>query len=154
MANLDLGDGSPTSVLSGATNFFSEGGNIGTAINGMVLGLVASVYIGFTTVLNALVDLIVAPLASFGEELAVLIAGLLPGEILSVTQSTSATQISVQFGWLAFPVGVGMVLVTLMMVTIYRNEDETGDLIPGLPFDAQDVTFGLLGTEEEAEPDD
>jgi len=47
---------------------------------------------------------------------------------------------------LAFPVTAGLVMIVLYMVVLYLREDETGDVLPGVPID---VPTDIFGVEEE-----
>jgi len=71
--------------------------------------------------------------------------------ILETTAQTSATAISAQFGWLAFLVGVGVLLAALYAVNQYLEQPETGDTFVGLPFDTPDVGPFEIGVTEEGE---
>ncbi len=153
MPRVDLGDGSPTAVLSGVTSFISQGGQLGTLLSGFIFGLGGSLFLGVGQIINAVVTFITTPFLEGGRAVATLIGGLLtsPVGILETTAQTSATAISAQFGWLAFLVGVGVLLAALYAVNQYLEQPETGDTFVGLPFDTPDVGPFEIGVTEEGE---
>ncbi|MFC3476284.1 hypothetical protein [Halobacterium litoreum] len=153
MAQLSLGDGSPTAVLSGVTSFISAGGKLGNLLSGFVFGMGASLYIGVGRIINAVVTFITTPFESGANAIGTLISGILasPAEILEITAQTTGVRISEEFGWLAFAVGVAVVLGSLYMVTQYLEQEETGDTFVGLPFDTPDLGPFEIGVTEEGE---
>jgi hypothetical protein len=155
MPTLEISDNSPTSILSAVTTFISSGGKLGTLLSSFIFGIGASIFIGVGRVVNAVVTFVTTPFIAGGEAVAALIGGILtsPVRILEQTAQESARAISVQFGWLAFLVGVGVVLTALYAVTRYLEEEETGDTFPGLPFDTPDLGPFEIGVTEEGEED-
>ena len=156
MARLDLGSGSPTAVLSGVTTFLSNGGKLGVLLSSFIFGTGASIYVGVGEIINAVVTFITTPFIEAGRAIGALFGGLLtsPLTILDVNAQASAEGIAAQFGWLAFPVAVVMILVVLFAVNYYREQPETGDTIVGLPFDVPDLFGVQIGTTEENEDEE
>jgi len=150
---VDLGDGSPTAVLSGVTSFISQGGQLGTLLSGFIFGLGGSLFLGVGKIINAVVTFVTTPFLEGGRAVGQLITGILtsPATILDQTALASAEGIAAEFGWLAFPVGMGVVLVSLYLVVQYLEQRETGDTFVGLPFDTPDVGPFEIGVTEEGE---
>lgn len=153
MAELSLSSSEPTSILSAITTYLDQGGSLGTLLSSFIFGIGASLFIGAANIINAVVTFLTSPFTAAGEAIGELFSALLtdPLTILSTTAQASAQGIAAQFGWLAFPVGVGIVLGALYMINEYRERRETGDTIPGLPFDVPDVGPFQIGTTEEGE---
>lgn len=154
MPSLDVGSGSPSGILSGVSSFISNPNtSLGTLLSTFVFGMIASIWYGVVEVINAVITFITTPFIQGGQAIAALFSGLLtsPLDILDVTAQASAEGIAAQFGWLAFPVGVGIVLVVLYLVNEYREQRATGDTFPGLPFDTPDFGPFEIGTTEEGE---
>lgn len=151
--SLDLGGGSPKDVLSGMISFIQAGGTLGNVLSGFIFGLGASLFLGVGQIIDAVANFIATPFLEGGQAIATLITGLFtaPATILEETAFTSATGISQQFGWLAFLVGVGVVLAALYMVVQYLEQRETGDTFIGLPFDTPDIGPFEIGVTEETE---
>jgi len=63
---VDLGDGSPTAVLSGVTSFISQGGQLGTLLSGFIFGLGGSLFLGVGQIINAVVTFITTPFLEGG----------------------------------------------------------------------------------------
>jgi len=88
-----------------------------------------------------------ALLASLGD---LVVAFFGEGAAGIVEAGAEATQTSLQgqysVGPLTFALAIGSVLLGLYVIAQYRDEEDTGNLIPGLPFD---VPF--IGEEEEDE---
>lgn len=146
-------DDSPMTVTSSVTSFISAGGKLWVLLTSFIFGILGNLAFGVGNIINAVVAFFTTPFTEGGDAIAKLFSGLLtsPATILESTALTSATGISAQFGWLAFPVGLAVVLGGLWMINSYREQQETGDTIPGLPFDVPDVGPFQLGTTEENE---
>lgn len=154
MARISLGSGSPTDVLSGVSSFIANPNTtLGTLLSSFVFGLIASIWYGVVEIINAVVTFITTPFIEGGQAIAAFFSGLLtsPLSILDTTALASAEGIAAQFGWLAFPVGVAVVLGVLWMINKYREDPETGDTFPGLPFDTPDLGPFEIGTTEDGE---
>lgn len=150
---LDIDSSEPTEVNSSVVNFLSDGGDVATVITGMITGLGTSVFIGIGDIVNAVVGFITSPFKGGADAIEKLISGILgsPGEILDTTAQTTGTAISEQFGWMAYPVGVAVVLGSLYLVVQYLEQRETGDTFVGLPFDTPDFGPFDIGVTEEGE---
>ena len=80
-------------------------------------------------------------------DLAVAIFGS-PAEIVIASATATAASLTGQFnvGPFTLMLGVGSVLGALWLIGRYRDEEETGNLVPGLPFD-----LPFIGESEEGE---
>jgi hypothetical protein len=150
---LEISNDNPTTVLSSITSFLSKGGSLGTLLSSFIFGILGSLTIGVGNIINAVVTFITTPFVEFADAVGSFASGLItsPLSILETTAQTSATSIAAQFGWLAFPVGVLVILGVLFAINSYREQQETGDTIPGLPFDVPDIGPFEIGTTEEGE---
>lgn len=153
MASLELGDGSPTAVLSGVTTFVSGPGTLGNLLSSFIFGIFASLFLAVGKIINAVTSFITSPFTAAGEAIGELFSDLLtsPTDILGTTAQESGRAIAEQFGWMAFPIGVGVVLLALFMINWYRERPSTGDTIVGLPFDVPDIGPFEVGTTEVGE---
>ena len=153
MASLSLGSGSPRDVLSGIVSFISGGGTLGNLLSGFIFGTMASIFLGIGQIIDAVATFLATPFIEGGQAIGALITGLFeaPATILERTGFASAEAIAAQFGWLAYPIGVGMVLLALYMIVQYLEQRETGDTFPGLPFDTPDIGPLEIGVTEEGE---
>jgi len=153
MASPDLGDGSPTAVLEGVAGFVSGPGTLGQLLSSFIFGIFASLFLAAGKIINAVTTFLTSPFTAAGEAIGTLFSGLLtsPVSILETTAQTSGQAISSQFGWLAFPIGALVILGVLYMINEYRERRETGDTVPGLPFDVPDIGGLEIGTTEEGE---
>jgi len=154
MPSLDVGSGSPSGILSGVSSFIANPNTeLVTLLSTFLFGMIASLWYGTVEIINAVVTFITTPFIEGGKAIAAFFSGLLtsPLSILETTALASAEGIAAQFGWLAFPVGVAVVLSVLFMINRYREEPETGDTFPGLPFDTPDIGPFEIGTTEEGE---
>lgn len=153
MPEFTLQDSKPTTVLSAVVGYLAEGGKIVNLLTGFILGTGASLFIAVGSIINAVVTFITTPFSQGGEALGDLVDNLLsePAGLIGTVADASGVAISDQFGWLALPTGVGVVLVSLWMINKYREQQETGDTLPGLPFDVPDVGPFQIGTTEEGE---
>jgi hypothetical protein len=152
-AEVNLGDGSGTGVLTGITNFLQAGGSAGTLLSASFLGLVISPFVAFGNVIQAIGVFFAAPFSGTGEAIAALLAGLFqaPGDLLvagaDITEAALRASLGDSFAAiLAFPITVAMTLVALYLIVLYLREDETGDTLPGVPVD---IPTDIFGVEEE-----
>ena len=150
---LQLANDNPTTVLSSVSKYLANGGKIVTLLSTFIFGIGASLFVGVGKIINAVVDLITTPFTELAGSIAALMGGLLeePAGVLEKTAQASAQAIAAQFGWLALPVGVAVVLVSIYMVVQYLEQPETGDTIVGLPFDTPDIGPFEIGVTEEGE---
>lgn len=153
MATLDTGDGDPNDVLNGVINFLgSDGGNLGTLLQGSIFGLVVSVATGGINFVQSVFALVVAPLDSAADIVAQFFEStvLAPLGIAEATAETSAAAISAQFGPFALPVGIAVILIAFWIMIQFLEEESTPDFvaIPGFP-DIPDVGPFDPGVEEE-----
>lgn len=103
--------------------------------------------------LQAIVNLaILAPASGLADFVETSIEGFLTEPINVIVAGAEASAASMDaFGFLGLPVGVGVVLLSYMIVATYLNEDETTDVpIPGLMVDV----IPFVGVEEEDDAGD
>ena len=158
MARLDLGSGNGTDVLGGMVNFLSSGGSPVRILTASILGVVVSPFLAFADIVSAIGTFFATPLVETASSIGSLQAALFqaPADLVSagfgVSEDVLATFLSDSLaGLFAGPVAVGMVMLSLFLVVQYLQEAETGDAIPGLPFD---IPTRALGVEEEEDPED
>ncbi|WP_420182836.1 hypothetical protein ACNO8S_16240 (plasmid) [Haloarcula sp. KBTZ06] len=151
--SLDLGDGSGQESLSGVTNFLQDGGDAGKVLSASIIGLIVSPVVAVIDVVNAVANFFAQPFNNAGDAIGSLLTGLFeaPGNLLTAGADISETALRSALGetlagTLAFPITVGIVMFALYMVVRYLREDETGDVLPGLPID---VPTDIFGVEEE-----
>ncbi|SHG78127.1 hypothetical protein [Halobaculum gomorrense] len=159
MATLSLGDGSGTGILSGMVTYLSQpNASAARVITSVILGTISAPFLAFANIVQAIGSFFAAPFRGGGEAISALLSALFTAPADLVTASATVTQNALETvlgeslaGFLALPIAVGVVMLSLYFVTLYLREDETGDTIPGLPFD---VPTDWLGAEEEATPDE
>jgi hypothetical protein len=127
-----------------------EGGGLKNTIpKAMLLPIIAF----FTSMADAIGSLFGVPIATFdgfAEGVQVLISGFLeaPGQILIAGGQESARSLTqgvwAQFGPLTYIIAVGVVGGAAYLAAQAREEEATGNFVPGIPFDVP-----YLGTEEE-----
>ncbi|KOX92816.1 hypothetical protein AMS69_10165 [Haloarcula rubripromontorii] len=151
--SLDLGDGSGQESLSGVTNFLQDGGDAGKVLSASIIGLIVSPVVAVIDVVNAVANFFAQPFDNAGDAIGSLLTGLFeaPGNLLTAGADISETALRSALGetlagTLAFPITVGIVMLALYLVVRYLREDETGDVLPGLPID---VPTDIFGVEEE-----
>ncbi|GGK64623.1 hypothetical protein [Haloarcula sebkhae] len=151
--SLSLGDGSGKETLSGITTFLQADGDAGKVLSASIIGLIVSPVIAVVDVIYAVANFFSQPFNSAGDAIGSLLEGLFeaPGNLLIAGAEVSENVLRSIFsdtlaGLLAFPVTVALVIAGLFLVVRYLNEDETGDTLPGVPFD---VPTDIFGVEEE-----
>lgn len=135
---------SPNEVLTGTIGFLNAEGTLGTLLQGAIFGTIVSIATGgidliqsaFDAVvrpLDALVDAGIAALEAAVEAPLSIISG--EGEGIGGVAETTMLAVQNQFGILALPVGVAIVLGTFWIVIQYLEQDESPDatLVPGAP---------------------
>jgi hypothetical protein len=157
-ADLELGDGSGQESLSGITNFLQAGGDAGRVLSASLIGLIVSPVVAVVDVINAVANFFSQPFNSAGDAIGSLLRGLFeaPGDLLIAGADVSESVLRSVFGdtlagLFAFPVTVGLVLIGLFVIVAYLSEEETGDVLPGLPID---IPTDIFGVEEEADIDE
>jgi hypothetical protein len=115
--------------------------------------LLLPVIAAFTSMADAIGAFFGVPISIFesiGESLDILIDGLFsqPGRILAAGGAETASSLQqgvwAQFGPLTYPIAVGVIVLSAYIVASYTAEEETGNLIPGLPMDVP-----LIGNNED-----
>jgi|GEM_PF-3069888 len=152
-ANLNLQDASGTETLNGITNFLQDGGKASTVLSASFIGLVVSPFVALADVIQAMGTFFSSPFESFGETFESLLEGIFkaPGDLLDDSADLTYTALETSFGEtvagiLAFPIAIGIVMLSLYLVVQYLSEAETGDTLPGIPVD---VPTDIFGVEEE-----
>jgi len=151
MATLDLGSGGGVDTLNGIVTYLSNGGKATTVLTSAIVGLLASPVIAAISIINAIADFATAPFVGAGESISTLFDGLLtgPAALIQAGSRISETAIESVFGEtlagiLALPLTVALALASLYLLAAFLNEEETGNLFPGLPFDVP-----YIGADEE-----
>ena len=161
MAQLDLGSGSGTDTLNGIVNYLQAGGSITTVISASLLGTIVSPFVAIGDIIQGVGNFFSTPFREGGDAVGALFNALLtaPANLLQTGSNITEDTLTIFLGdglagILALPVATAMVLLSLWMIALYLQEEETGDTIPGLPFDVPDVGPLQFGVEEEADADD
>lgn len=109
---------------------------------------------GVTRVIGAAVDLIVIPLGGAAVGLQNLLVGLFNSFIRPIFAGALGTASAVGPGsalaLVGLPLGVLMVLIAAWLLARFRSEDETTDSV----LIGTSVDLPIIGTEEEADPED
>jgi len=136
---------SPSELMDRAASASGLRGLFKQGLGGILLAISTGIISGVLSVTQVVVRPIDA-LAGALAELAIAIFGS-PARIVIAGATQTAESLSGAFnlGPLTFALGIGSVLAGLWVVGRYRDEEETGNLVPGLPFD---VPF--VGESEEA----
>lgn len=155
MPTLSLGDGGGVGTLNGIVTFLSEGGSASTVLSASVIGLITSPFIAVIDIIDAIAAFATAPFEGAGESISSLFDGLLtaPAGLIEAGAEISRTSIAAVFGEtiagiLALPLTVALALASLYLLATFLDEEETGNLFPGLPFDVP-----VIGADEEAVDD-
>lgn len=158
---LNLSDGSGTGVLSGIVNFLQAGGSVVRVIEASILGLVVSPFIALGDIIRAIGNFFSTPFLEGGNAIGQLINALFtaPGSLIETGAQISEDTLAIFLGdslagVLALPVAIGVVMLSLYFITLYLQEEETGDTLPGVPFDVPDILGIQFGVEEEGEEDE
>jgi len=151
MASLDLGSGGGVDTLSGITNFLQDGGSAARILTSSIVGILVAPVVGTIDVINAVADFATAPFEGAGESISTLFDGLLtgPAALIEAGARISENAITSVFGAelggiLALPLTVALALASLYLLATFLDEEETGNLFPGLPFDVP-----IIGADEE-----
>ena len=155
MPTLSLGSGGGVDTLNGIVTYLSEGGSVSTVLSASLVGLITSPFIAIIDIINAITQFATAPFEGAGESISSLFDGLLtgPADLILAGSAISETAIRSVFGEtiagiLALPLTVGLALMSLYLLATFLNENETGNLFPGLPFDVP-----VIGADEEPTDD-
>lgn len=127
----------------------SRAKDLGTIIKNSGGGFFLAVGAGLISGVLTVADIFIVPAQALIGGLEGIIDGFFGGIGLILGAGAEATARSFagafNLGPFTFPAAVGISLLVLWMIGRYRDEEETGNLIPGLPFD---VPF--VGESEEA----
>ncbi len=133
-------------LLNRARNASDLQGLLKQGIGGSIL----AVFFGITSGILSVADLVIKPVDAFAGALGDLVNAIVGGPAEIVIAGVEATAQSIlgpfNLGPLSFALSIGAVLAGLYLVAQYRDEESTGNLIPGLP---TDIPF--IGETEEGE---
>jgi hypothetical protein len=156
MPTLDLGSGGGVDTLNGIVNFISkDGGSAAKVLTASLTGLLISPFVAIIDIIDAIATFATAPFEGAGESISTLFDGLLtgPADLIESGSTISENAITAVFGEtlagiLALPLTVALALASLYLLATFLDEEETGNLFPGLPFDVP-----VIGADEEATDD-
>jgi len=120
-------------------------------LGAVILSVGTAVASGILTI----ADVIIVPVQTLTGAVGQLIDAIFGGAAQIIDFGAIATAISIgpggrfNLGPLSFALGVGAVLLALYAVTAYVSEEDTGNFVPGIPFDIPTPGFG--GPEEDEE---
>jgi len=142
------------STSPSATDLFdraAEAGDLGSVVFRGLGGFLLSIAYAVTQGAVTAAEIFLIPGQALASSLGDLVVAFFgEGAAGIVEAGAEATQTSLQgqysVGPLTFALAIGSVLLGLYVIAQYRDEEDTGNLIPGLPFD---VPF--IGEEEEDE---
>lgn len=143
-----MGHSSAKRLLDRAANAEDLAGILKQGIGGVFL----AIFVGIVAGINAIVDVVVEPISALAGALAQLVVATFgrPAQIIIQGVVTTAESLAGPFnvGPATFALALASVLAGFYLVGQFLQEPETGNLIPGLPFD---VPF--VGQNEEGEDD-
>lgn len=149
---LDLGDGGGEDTVNGIVNF---DGSTTAVLTASITGLLISPFLAVIDIINAATNFVTAPLEGAGGSITALFSGLIEAPAGLIEAGVGISENALRSflgeslaGALALPITTALVLSSLYLVAVYLDEEETGNLIPGLP---TDIPF--IGTDEEATDD-
>lgn len=130
-------------------NGLSQVNSLDSALTRLLFLPIAAFFFQAAEAVEAISNVLIAPLESFALNLARIVSSFLGGsaDIINAGADASAGDVSV-FGIGAFPIGLVIVFVAAFVVANYLQQNETSDLIP-LSF--TDIPF--LGVRETPEED-
>lgn len=113
-------------------------------------GSILAVFFGITSGILSLADVVIKPVDALATALGDLTTAIFGGPAEIVLAGVQATVESIlgpfNLGPASFALSIAAVLAGLWVLSRYRDEADTGNLIPGLPFDAP-----IVGEKEEDE---
>jgi hypothetical protein len=143
----------PPGDRSGATdtdwiqrlNDLSTINDLDSALTRLLFLPIAAFFVQAANAVEAVSNVLIAPLDSFATGVASIVSELLGGSagIIESGAGTSASDVSV-FGIISFPVAVGLTFITAILVANYLQQEETSNF---LPFTFTDIPF--VGIQEE-----
>lgn len=118
-----------------AANAESLGGLLKMGFGGFVL----SIFAGLVSGVLSLTDLVVRPINAFGLAIVDLIDATFGGGASILLAGVESSVVALLGPWaigpFTFPFALGIVLLSLAMIAIYREQEFTGNIIAGLPID-------------------
>ncbi len=149
-----------TSIIQGFLTYIQNGGKIVSALQAGIIGVVFSPLVALSNIIQAIGSFFATPFLEGGIAIGELINAIFtaPARLVDTGFNISRNTLSMYMsenlaGLLAGPVALGIVLLGLWLVSEYLAEPETGDTLPGLPFDVPDIGPLQFGVEEE-DPDE
>jgi len=156
MPTLSFGDGGGVDTINGIANYLSNGGKATTVLTSTIVGVIISPGVAAISIIDAITQFATSPFVGAGESIAALFDGLLtgPAALIRAGAAISETAIRAVFGEtlagiLALPLTVALALASLYLLATFLDEEETGNLFPGLPFDVP-----VIGADEEEVADE
>lgn len=150
-----------TSILSGILTYISNGGSIVSVLQASIVGLVLSPFLALANIITAVGTFFTTPFRQGGLALGDLIIAFFraPAQLLQTAAQINEDALRIFLsdslaGLFAFPLTMAVVLAGLFLMMVYLQEEETGDTLPGLPFDVPDFGPFQFGVEEEDDADD
>lgn len=122
-----------------------------TGLGAVFLSLGTAIASGVLTV----ADVVIVPIATLTNAVGDLIDAIFGGSAQIIDMGAITTALSIgpgsrfDVGPFTFALAVASVLLALYVVTAYLSEEETGNFVPGIPFDIP--TPGFTGPEEDKE---
>ncbi len=113
-------------------------------------GSILAVFFGLTSGVLSVADVVIKPLDALASALGNLTTAIFGGPAEIVLAGVEATAQSIlgpfNLGPLSFALAIAAVLAGLWIVAMYRDEEDTGNILVGLPID-----IPFVGEEEEGE---
>ena len=114
-------------------------------------GSLLAVFFGLTSGILSLADVVIKPVDALATALGDLTTAIFGGPAQIVLAGVEATAQSIlgpfNLGPLSFALAIAAVLAGLFIVGRYRDEEETGNLLVGLPLDVPFIGEGEEGEE-------
>jgi hypothetical protein len=130
-------------------------GSLGAVIFNGLGAILLAIGTGIASGILTIADVVIIPLSALANAAGQLVAAIFGGAagIIQIGAQTTGVSISPEgmfnVGPFTFALGVGAVLLALYVVVAFLSEEDTGNFVPGIPFDIP--TPGFTGPEEESE---
>ncbi|OYR61154.1 hypothetical protein DJ71_24400 [Halorubrum sp. E3] len=128
-------------------NDVSSVDNLDGALTRLLFLPIAAFFVQAANAVEALSRIVVDPALAFGNGVGSIVTSLLGGsaDVLEAGAAASAADVSF-FGIGGLPVALGVVFIAAYGLARYTDREETGNLLPFVPFDAP-----IIGNDEEGE---
>lgn len=120
-------------------------GDIVAAIEGGIAGTMVVIFASIATGIESVFSVFTEPLYALAAELASLIAAYIPDELMTAAVQSSASAVD-QFGVWAYPIGMIVMAVGLLILSGLLSMEITSNLVP---FSTTD--WPIIGADEEEE---